>query len=243
MQHFFFTRLAVRMVNNKNLGMLLNTRSKKYDNIQDRLNDIISYWQKYASKFYDQQTVDDPFHVYLIYSPAYVDIVKSFDYPKWVTLTTDTNIDRCRNLKMFIPVDNNKLSISRIDADDWYSSDYFEYLNRDFEFTYPGKNLTVHLHKWVVQLNRLSTKLSTPCHFKSPPYGTFTFNKFDLKHIPLNMPLWPHGNLIKYKHIIPKEIYALQSVGLNVINKWRHSNKFADKELCDRFHIPSQIEI
>jgi hypothetical protein len=218
---------------------LRRTKSKDYDTVAERIEDIVKYWFAHGSKFYTQQTVDHQFKVYIVYSKCYEKIVRSFTFPEWCILTESKDIDKINNPTFYTEYNNQQLSVTRVDADDWYSNDYFEYLSRDHKPTDPNRKLTTHLHKWIRLYDRTTGQVSTPQHFSSPGFASMTFNSFNTKHIPMRLALWPHGNIKRRPHTTPEDIYGIQSVGCNVVNKWRYSCKpephFAQ---LDRFYIP-----
>jgi hypothetical protein len=251
MNHIFITRLAVYIASRRNPPeKVLQTRCKVYDCIEDRISDIIKYWLVHASRFYTQQTIDHPFKVMLVYDPMYENTVKQFNFPSWVELTTDIKIDRLGTHSKFLSqYDNSKLSVSRIDADDWFSNDYFEYLAQDHPptITREDHELSVHLHKRIIQYQRSEKwsqpRVSNPVRFSSPGFASYTFNNFNTKDLrSFGLRLWPHGNIKKYNHITPETIYGLQSVGINVANKWRHRNTSSGPEVTDRFYIPATLD-
>ena len=237
MNHVFVTRIAVRLGGK---ARLTKTRMKQYDNINDRLSDIINYWLQHANKFYTRQTVDDPFQVYLVYSKQYENVVKSFTYPDWCRLTTDKYIHRVASKAVYDAYDGKALSVSRIDADDWYSDDYFEYLNEDHEYTNKVKQYTCHLHKWIRMYDRQTSKISTPQHFSSPGFASVTIPNFRKNMISYGIEMWPHGDIKRRPHYTPDAIYGMQSVGCNVVNKWRPHTKSDTAYMQDnnRFYIP-----
>lgn len=232
MNHIFVTRMAVVLGGRARITKTLN---KQYDTPRDRIDDIIKYWFDVASKFYTQQTVDQSFKVYVVYSQCYEDVVRSYTYPEWCVLTCDKSIDKMRNVGDFKEYNDMPLSLSRVDADDWYSNDYFEYMSAT-----PGDEyLTTHLHKRIRLYNRNTNKISTPQRFSSPGFASITFPKFNVNRLPTNLPLWPHGNIKRRQHFTPNKIYCVQSVGCNVVNKWRRSAKIeTDKSDLDRYYIP-----
>lgn len=236
MNHIFITRLAV-VLGGK--ASITKTKNKLYDSPVDRIRDVIEYWFNHASKFYTQQTVDHNFKVYLVYSDRYRDVVKSYAYPEWCVLTRDKRVDTVReNISGYYY--NDSLSVTRIDADDWYSNDYFEYLAQDHEITDMDNMNTTHLHKRVHLFNRTNLLISQPQQFSSPGFASVTFKKLDRSKLPINLKLWPHGSIKHRKHLTPSEIYGMQSVGCNVVNKWRVSSKPAPgrHEIMKRFYTP-----
>jgi len=233
MNHIFITRIAV-LLGGK--AKITHTKQKIYSTISDRLNDVVKYWQRHASRFYELQSKDDPFKVYLVYSPCYEHIVRSFEFPNWCVLTKDRKIDRIRSPEIYNAYDGQKLSVSRIDADDWYSNDYFEYLN--CSANEPG--VKTHLHKNIRLYDRSSKKISVPQPFSSPGFASIVFNEFDKSLIPLNTTLWPHGDIKRRPHVTPEHTYCMQSVGCNVVNKWRKNSKEeTNHESLSRFYIPT----
>jgi hypothetical protein len=235
MHHVFITRLAVDMRKPKKSNF--DRLRRMFDTIEDRIDNIITYWQEHASQFYTNQTIDSPFTVYLVYSPVYESVVRSYSFPEWAIPVTVTDLDRITHPHIYDRYDMKSLSVSRLDADDWYANDYFEYLERDHEIGYIDKQLTIHLHKFVNQYNRSSKLLSGPVRFSSPGFASITFNEFRKSYMPVNMRLWPHGSIKKYKHQTPTELYGIQSVGLNVVNKWRHNNVTVEPDR-ERYYIP-----
>jgi len=235
MHHVFVTRLAVDLRKPKSAN--LDRLRRGFNTIEERIDGIINYWQEHASQFYVNQTIDSPFTVYLVYSPVYECIVRSHDLPPWAIPTTTTDLDRVTHPHIYDKFDTKRLSVSRVDADDWYVNDYFEYLERDHEIGYVDKQLTVHLHQFINQYNRSSNLLSGPVRFSSPGFASLTFNKFYKANMPINMRLWPHGSIKKYKHQTPTELYGIQSVGINVVNKWRHNNICVEPDR-ERYYIP-----
>jgi hypothetical protein len=234
----FITRMAV-LLGGK--AKLTKTKAREYNSVVERLEDIIRYWFDHASKFYTQQTVDHPFKVYIVYSKCYESIVRSFTFPKWCELVEykHKNIDRVNSIEYYSKYNNQPVSISRIDADDWYSDDYFDYLSSDCELTDPGRNLTTHLHKWLRLYNRQTGEISLPQHFSSPGFATNTFKPMDTSQIPMHLSLWPHGNIKRSPHITPSNIFCMQSVGCNVVNKWRFNTR-PEKDIgsVSNFYIP-----
>ena len=233
MNHLFITRLAVELGGKANP---LRARNRAYVDINDRLQDIIKYWLDHATKFYTQQTVDQPFSVYLVYSTKYRDVVTSFNYPKWVQLIIDKNFDRLNNRQLMKSHEGKRLSVSRVDADDWYSNDLFEYLDQDHETTWE-KYLTAHLYKRVRIYDRLGKRVSTPAQFSSPGFCSYTIPRFNTDMSPLPFKMWPHGNIKRRPHLSIVRDYCMQSVGCNVVNKWRPYYK-VDTDNLSRFYIP-----
>ena len=233
MNHVFITRIAV-VLGGK--ARVTHTKQKIYSTIKDRLNDVIQYWQDHASKFYELQTIDNPFKLYPVYSPCYEDVVRSFDYPDWCVLTTNRMVDRTKHPDIYNAHHDQKLSVTRVDADDWYSNDYFDYLNRCASLA--GQH--TYLHKKIRLYDRISNKISTPQPFSSPGFASMVFNTFDKYKIPLNTSLWPHGDIKRRPHTTPEEIYCMQSVGCNVVNKWRKNSKEETISTdINRFYIPT----
>lgn len=236
MHHIFITRLAV-VIPGK--ASRLETRLKKYSSIQERISDIIQYWSDHASKFYTLQTIDSPFKVFLIYSKRYEDVVKSFDYPDWVELCLDRRIDSIADRQIFEQYDNEPMSVSRIDADDWYSNDYFDMLEQSYVPTHKNLDMSIILNKNIIQFNRANNDVSYPIRYSSPGFASLVFNKFSKNYIPVNIRLWPHGSIKRMIHIEPTQLNCMQSVGINAVNKWRMNTPINYSPPVDRFYIPS----
>lgn len=235
MHHLFITRLAVAITGK---ASRLQTKLKTYDSINDRIQDIIQYWHSHASKFYTQQTIDSPFKVFLVYSDKFESIVKSFDYPDWVHLTRDRAIDKICNRGKFERYDQSPMSLTRIDADDWYSNDYFEMLQHDHETTHDKLKMTTLLHKRILQFNRSNNTVSLPVTYTSPGFASYVFKQFDKKMMPVNIRLWPHGQIKRRPHITPDGLYCMQSVGINAVNRWRMNTTVDNNPPESRFYIP-----
>ncbi len=238
MTHLFITRIAVELGGS---ARITKTQHREYSSPNDRIDNIIKYWLSHASKFYTRQTKDCPFRVYLIYSGKYKDVIMSHTFPEWVTLSTNKNLDRPTG-KVYEKYLDQRISVSRIDADDWYSDDYFDYLSTDHKPTDLTNNTTTVLHQSIRFFCRYRQVVSKPVYFPSPPFGSIIFNKY-LDAPILRFRLWPHGNIIKRPHLVPDKCHAMQSVGCNVVNKWRHSahieTTLGD---IDNFYIPTTEE-
>lgn len=242
MNHVFITRMAVILGGS---AKLKRTKHREYDTVNDRLNDIIKYWFNHASKFYTSQTVDHPFVLYIVYSEHYKDVVLSYNWPDWCILTRNKDIDHINDKSIFGAYDNKPLSVSRIDADDWYSNDYFEYLSQDHKLTHNKHFYTTHLHKELYLFDRYHNRISVPVKFSSPGFASITFSKFMTGLLPLNTGLWPHGMIKRRPHYTPEEKYGIQSVGCNVVNKWRPCTKLLQNGadiLSSRFYIPTGLD-
>lgn len=237
MYHIFITRIAVQITGSAKTTV---TQYKTYNNIDERLHDIIDYWFKHGSKFYELQTVDHPFVVYLVYSKMYEHVIQQYTYPPWVVTTTDQAIDQLKPKHIYTPLIGKDVSVSRIDADDWYCNNYFDYISQDHAYTDSSIKLTTHLHKRIRFYDRVNNRVSTPQYFASPAFATRVYRDFTDKLIPSrHLKLWPHGDIKNRSHNTPDQSMCIQSVGCNIMNRWKvGTSAEPDGELYNNFYIP-----
>ena len=200
--HIIFTRVGL-----EEIGPIKRSsveRTKKYCQL----------WLKCSSAFYTAQTKAAPFMVAIQYSPRYEGVVRSFTWPEWVKLTT--------HIRMFEFVNQEKLAgqrvlMSRLDADDSYSVNFFEALE-----TEPAGLL---LHKRFKQFNMATGELTAEMRRNAPHFATLIFDQLpstlvweDTAGIDNN-----HKHLEKFPHRELGGCFCLERVtGFNVGNFWKH---------------------
>jgi len=129
----------------------------------------VRFWRDYAGKFYEHQTKDAPFTVCLRYDPEYEGLVKSFDWPQYVILTT-------AEVYEWLPANvkpGARITATAVDADDSYSVDFLEYLS---SLTLPARMLLIHhrLRQYHVPTGRLSQQV----YHERPNLATIYWPKF-----------------------------------------------------------------
>lgn len=127
------------------------------------------FWLDYSSKFYERQTKDVPFTVCLMHHDTYADVLRQFDWPKYVKLVNQECSDWfAENIKP-----GERVTLTRIDSDDSYSVDFFEYLD---SFDFPARVLA--LHKLQRQYDVLGRRLSQPVYHERPAFATIYYPSF-----------------------------------------------------------------
>lgn len=220
MHHYFWTRIAVdsHLVNQK-----IPRRS------HEDTEKAIALWHSQASKFYERQTVSANFTVCLMYSPSYQYLMDCFQWPDYVQLTTLQCYDWFpRHVRP-----GAEVTMSRLDCDDSFSIDLFEYLN---ELPKLYDKHTLILYFWVRQYHVARRQLTKPLFFKTPQFATIYYPEFPrLEPVkddgrPGKKTMFPtapfygivgnHGKYPQQPHVDAPGVYALmRETGINVVNK------------------------
>jgi len=138
MHHVFITPLAWDLSEyHSEQDLLKNIYNKNYELYEDRIFDIVNYWVNNTSKFYEEQKSKDTFEVFLLYSKRFKSILDMFYFPKWAKLIECSSeqvfSDSCIH---YFDEDFKKkyegvpISISRTDADDFFSNNIFNIISQ-----------------------------------------------------------------------------------------------------------------
>ena len=213
MTHLFITRLAVAKVHPGH-----PTASP------DRIRAIIKLWLEKASLFYTEQTQRSEFKVVLLYDSLHEATVKEFSYPAWAEPTVQPFQCWLGQQKFA----GKPVTLSRVDADDSYSVDFFAYLD-SLDFEAPR---TLILHKKYLQYNMSSKLMLGPLHHYTPHFATLHFQSFPDFGQPNIEPLMRgdsvlhgifgnHGSYHSRPHVTSPQCFALERItGWNVYNRF-----------------------
>jgi hypothetical protein len=178
---------------------------------------IIKLWLEKASLFYTRQTAPLDFRVVLLYDDRYADVVSEFTYPVWSCLSTDS-VTQWLNAHASGPV-----TLTRIDADDSFSVDFFDYL-RSLSFQERTLILYKRLRHYDISRRILSEELWHP----SPHFATLYFPdlpKLD-EHENAGRGILrgihgDHSTYHRHAHVVPEKCYALARItGRNIYNRY-----------------------
>lgn len=278
-KHFFFTRLAIDYTHQYNFDRCANTnyntlyergetwvrplrstpRLKEFSSIEDRLCADIEYWQSTVSKSYENQTINKDFKIYMLYDQKFHDLVHSYSFPDYVSLLGPFDYKRHANLSIS-PLFRNALqeeasakniSIHRIDSDDWYRNDFFEYHdNLNLEQGPQPYHLITHNN--YIKFNRITNEVTKPLYDHPSFVCSTTYHNFNLdnfsneKSITDYLPhqdMWTaHYLLHKHQRIINEEVMFLQTIGINLGNEWGDRRRFPldltrNPELLNKFNL------
>jgi len=215
MIHYFWTRIAL---DTTAINKTLPVRTAVQHAAACRM------WLRHSRKFYENQTVHQPFRVVLGYSEKWKPVLDGFNWPDYVRFTTLDICDWLReNATVGVPT-----TISRVDADDSYSLDLFEMLEAIMS---PRVERTMMLYHWVKQYDMVRGLVGKPIRHLCPQFATVYFPQFPMtnarqtvRHIPGN-PFYGvvgnHGRYIDQPYVEPPGCYALlRLTGQNAINRW-----------------------
>jgi hypothetical protein len=183
---------------------------------------LIQFWFKFGNKFYFEQTIDRGFEVRLIYSECYKDLVFSYDYPKFVKFYEYTPICNLKPWRFLDDVPRPCL-VHKIDSDDQYSYDFFDYVEKAVNGRYRDRHHAM-LHKRFIQFDTRTRKTSPTIVMSAPHFISIRVLK--------GQSLPEHGvDPIHCKqHCVPKQFrtahsgditLSLEAVhGRNWVNRW-----------------------
>lgn len=183
----------------------------------DHIAKLVQFWFDFGSKFYEAQTVDQPFTVRLLYGKIYADIVQSHAYPSWAQpCLEEAEYYRYDNLPLERP-----LALHRIDADDQYSVDFFERFSREFQ----DWDAVVQ-HKLYLQydVNRQQTskvqRMGGPHYFSNVIQHPGAATEEDF--LPMRTMHGGISKLFRCRNSDECDVLALEAVGRsNVVNRWK----------------------
>ena len=263
-KHLFFTRLAIDYSMHYNEGRRLNVdyqtlynkgehwvkpmlktpRLRAFKTIEDRLSYDINFWIKQVSQSYENQTYKNDFEVHMLYDEKYESLVRSFKYPSYVNLLGPFNYSRYINLStsplfksILSDYDNQSIAIHKIDSDDWYRNDFFEYFTKvNFKLTSPHYCLITHnsYRKFNLKTKEITKPIiDFPGFTCSTIYDKFDKNKIEsLSYLPHSDMWMAHFNLHTHQRIMNENPMLLQTIGVNLSNDWGDLNRFPiDKDI------------
>lgn len=219
MMHYFWTRLAVdsHLVNQK--------IERRPDDVTAR---AIELWLNRSSKFYEGQTVDAPFKVMLMVSESYKHVWSAYKFPPYAELTTLQVYDWGPR----VIESGAEVTLTRLDCDDSYSVDLFEFLA-----TLPGyrQHLRV-LYYWMRQYHVATRRMTAPVLTAAPQFCSIYYPAFpEVKPTrddgkpgkptmettaPFYGIVGNHGKFPQQPHIDAPGCYALmRETGYNVVNR------------------------
>ena len=219
MIHFFQTRLAI------DRGDLLGGRQAPVGN--EHIAFLAKIWLEKASMFYERQTVKAEFQVILLCNERYRPLLSALKFPAWAHLCYDYHSQR-RPLYWLdeVGATGKQATITRLDADDSYALDFFEFLGG---LGARSEEQLFVLHKLFKQYDARNRQLSEEMGCPSPHFATMYFRRIpDWHAVPAAQlestfrgAMGNHGYYHKYSHIDsgPK-CYALERItGRNLGNR------------------------
>lgn len=225
--HYFFTNLAchysqlqdatrrsrLRADRRRELGE--DTAAIAFVRSPEETERSIRLWFDEARLFYERQTQPAPFRVVLRYHDDYADVVESFDYPDWAETSLLAPDDW---LRRNVPV-GQACALSRIDSDDSFANDYFEYLAEVRASRTDEPCLVAHRILRQYHLGR--RELSVPMIYrKSLSFATILAPSFD-PAMDLTGVTGHHHSYFRRPHMTPDRDYALQRItDRNAYNAW-----------------------
>lgn len=186
----------------------------------DRINFLCKYWNEVASKFYENQTKQFEFEVYLDYDDAYKDIVLSYNYPKWAVVSTTR--DWIRN---WSHLNGKDVVFNRIDVDDMYSNDFCEYMDNIID----RKDRMFILHKYYIQYLYAENLTSEVMYCDSPHFASVYVPNFKFEgnwgrpllqnHTKYSKEVHESTNICVSLETI-QDINSGRGISGNTCNKW-----------------------
>jgi len=159
--HVFFTRLALRA------GAIASGRGTRHLNHIRRYVDL---WHDASSVFYTHQTVEAGFRVVLFYDALYAEAVHARPLPHWAEAFCGFYPAW---LARHTELAGKPVYLTRLDADDSYSIDFFEALA-----SLKLQQHTLILHKRFKQYDLRTDKLTNQLRHPSPHFATVYFPEF-----------------------------------------------------------------
>lgn len=156
--HLFFTRLAVRA------GAVARGRR---DRSPENIRRYVDLWHDAASAFYARQTVRSDFRVVLFYDSLYEAVVKSRPLPHWAEASRGFYPEWLERHPGLV---GKPVYLTRLDADDSYSVDFFEVLS-----ALRLERRTLILHKRFKQYDLRTQALTNQLRHPSPHFATVYF--------------------------------------------------------------------
>lgn len=236
MRHIIFTRLALDDVCPKHLELQRGDRTESMWGSRKPVKHVIAVWRQIASQCYEAQTVPLDFSVVLLYSKCNTDLVDAHKWPHWVRLCEARDhsdeerrggIDAITHWVRDNVSAGEQISMSRIDADDSWATDWFEFLQ-----TLPKRydERTLLLYHLQMQYEMSNDLLAGPFWHPSPMFATVYWPAFPADYSvdiaegvdgSLFGVLGNHAKYASVKHVGVPRCYVMQRFGM-IGN--RHSN-------------------
>lgn len=249
MIHYFFTNLACRYSQLQDVTPRSRLRADRrahfsrtaaatsFSRTFEETERSIRLWFDEASLFYERQTLPEPFRVVLRYHEDYAEVVRSFRYPEWAKLSLDAPDDWIRKHV----ASGQTCTLSRVDSDDSFSNDYFEYL-ADVRST-SAQDLQLVLHRILRQYRVDSRELSVPMIYRKSLAFASIFVPHFIPEMDLTGVVGHHHSYVDRPHVSPERDYVLQRITeRNAFNDWgvKRWMKTLDggpfrSEWCDRY--------
>ena len=183
MRHVIFTRIALDNVCPKHADLQRGDRTESFWASRKVVKHIIEVWRETASLCYRNQTEGLDFTVVLLYSAVNKDLLDKYEWPPWVEFhecngqtwsTKGVPLWVQKNIKP-----GEAVTLSRIDADDSWSNDWFAFLN-----TLSYEEKTLILYNWQHQYHMTDDMFSAPVYHPSPMFATLYFPSFPADYEP-----------------------------------------------------------
>ena len=180
MRHIIFTRIALDFVCPKHHQLHNGDRTESWWGSRKPVKRVIKIWRQLSSQSYEYQTVKADVKVVLLYSECNQDLMDAHSWPSW-----------CELLKVDVPAEGiahwckdnikagERITTTRIDADDSWSIDFFKYLN---SMDYAERTLILYKrhHQYDIATDRLTSILWHP----SPMFATIYWPSFPSDYDP-----------------------------------------------------------
>lgn len=215
-KHWIFTRIACDA----------RTINKSEPRPDEHIEKIIRTWIDFSGTVYNTWWKNrQDFRVLLRYSDRYAHLIKKIWWDNWAILTPEFPHENVAALVR----DGDFCTMSRVDADDSYSIDFLDHLDRYMKTAPPGKSLL--LHKRIRQVNTLDGhKMTEEMVHKCPMFSTIVWKPWvapdDMRvgerHGPPELLglIGNHGKFHELPHEeLPECVALMRITGINAANQ------------------------
>lgn len=253
MKHYIFTRIALECICPKHRELKQGDHTQSMWGSRKPVQYVIDTWRNVSSLCYTEQTTSVDFQVVLLYSQVNADLLLQHQWPKWVSFcraeTEDLNGRDNPPQAIVNWVNENvtkdePVTLSRIDADDSWSVDWFSFIER-LSF----RERTLLLYNWQMQYDIADDLLAGPFYHPSPMFSTiyyprvpeFTYETARGENGELLGVLGNHAWYQHAQHVEVEGCYALMRFGKigdrhsNIMSRFGYigNRKLEDMEIAE----------